>query len=405
MRLGRFFITVVLLCIVVSVLSSEAMAVLDSSLSWDGTNLKQLNAYINKYRNKNKLAVFDWDNTVIKNDIGDATMFYMLQHAKIVQPTSWSRTSRHLTKNALTSLNKHCPLPAKGKFLATSSNKACATAILCIYYEAKIWDGKTQLASAETRCAGGAAFKLRPSATKDTIEPGYAWAVALQAGHTPDAIRSIGRTAFAAALARSVGAKFSVGYVSGMNAYIRVYPQIKNLMQTLQQNKFAVWISTASSQYIVDAIAPEYVGVKAERVIGVKPVLKNGKITSNFRGCGTFADGQDIINFRQGKRCWINRIIFNVKNKLQQLQHSSAISFAAGDSDTDFFFLQDSRDLRLVINRNKLQVMCNALQNADSKWIINKMFIAPKKRKQQSYRCSEFKNVFGKPIPDQREAI
>ena len=32
---------------------------------------------------KRPVAVFDWDNTVIKNDIGDATFFWMLKHDKI----------------------------------------------------------------------------------------------------------------------------------------------------------------------------------------------------------------------------------------------------------------------------------------------------------------------------------
>ena len=384
-------VLICLLCVAGQAWSASGKAMLDVGLRWDGANFQKLNAYVIKNKSKNKIAVFDWDNTVIKNDIGDVTTFYMLAHDKIVKPTTWARTSRHLSTTAVKSLNQHCPLTHKGRFLLTSKNKACATAILCIYYEAKVWDGRTQLASADVRCSGANAYKLLTPATSDTIEPGYAWTVALQAGHTPAALRNIGSTAFNAALARAVGAKQTIGYVQGLNAYLRVYAQIKNLIATLQQHGFNVWISTASSQYIVDAIAPRHVGVKAERVIGVRPVLRNGKLTSDFQGCGTFAAGQDIINFRQGKRCWINRIIFGVSDKQQQLQRASPISFAAGDSDTDYFFLRDASDLRLVIDRNKREVMCNALQNIDSKWIINKMFIAPKKLRQRGYRCAGFK--------------
>ena len=376
---------------------------LASTLVWDSDNRQKLNAFLSKRRNSNKLAVFDWDNTVIKNDIGDATTFYMLRHAKLVKPRSWPSTSRHLTKDALASLVAHCPLKRGGRYLPTSTNKACATAILCIYYEGKIWDGQRQTAASSVRCSGGAAYALAAPASADTIEPGYAWTVALQAGHTPTAIRNIGRTAFAASLARDVGAKLTIGYVSGLTGYIRVYKQIKNLITTLQKNGFRVWISTASSQYIVDAIANKYVGVAADKVIGVRPVLKKGKITADFQGCGTFTNGQDIINFRQGKRCWINRIIFGIKDKSAQLHKRSGISFAAGDSDTDIFFLRDASDLRLVINRNKKEVMCNALQNIDRKWIINRMFISPKKTRKSEYKCSRFKNVLGKIIPNQRE--
>ena len=385
--------------------SAGSKVVLDAGLRWDGNNLQQLNAYISKNKNKNKTAIFDWDNTVIKNDIGDVTTFYMLRHDKIVKPSTWSGTSRHLSKAAVKSLTQHCPLTQKSTYLLTSKNKACATAILCVYYEAKVWDGRTQLAEAGTRCSGAAAYKLLAPAKGDTIEPGYAWTVALQAGHTPAAVRNMGSTAFAAALTRKVGATQTVGYVRGLNAYIRVYGQIKNLITTLQQHGFHVWVSTASSQYIVDAIAPQHVGVPAQRVIGVRAVLQGGKLTSSFQGCGTYTDGQDIINFRQGKRCWINRIIFAIRDKQKQLQQASPISFGAGDSDTDYFFLRDARDLRLVINRNKREVMCNALQNVDAKWLINKMFIAPKKARTKGYRCAGFKNVLGKIIPDQKERI
>lgn len=260
-------------------------------------------------------------------------------------------------------------------------------------------------APSAVRCSGAAAFRLLPKANADTIEPGYAWTVSLQAGHTPAAIRDMGRAAFAEFLARPIGSKLTIGYIEGLNGYIRVYPQIKNLITVLQNKAFAVWISTASSQYIVDAIAEKHVGVEARRVIGVRPVLKNGRITNDFEGCGTFVDGQDIINFRQGKRCWINRIIFGVKDRTKQWQKPSAISFAAGDSDTDVFFLKDAEDLRLVINRNKNEVMCNALQNADRKWLINRMFISPQDKKKDSYRCHKFKNLFGKFINDQKEQI
>lgn len=398
-------ILICVLCIAGQAWSAGGKMMLDTGLRWDGTNFKKLTAYVSKNKNKNKTAVFDWDNTVIKNDIGDVTTFYMLKHDKIVKPTTWKSTSRHLSATALKSLNQHCPLTQRGKFLTTSKNKACATAILCIYYEARVWDGKTQLAASDTHCSGAEAYKLLPPANGDTIEPGYAWTVALQAGHTPATIRNIGSTAFSAALTRKVGATQTVGYVRGLNAYIRVYAQIKNLITTLQQHGFNVWVSTASSQYIVDTIAPQHVGVPATRVIGVQAVLKNDKLTSDFQGCGTYADGQDIINFRQGKRCWLNRIVFGINAKKKQLQQASPISFGAGDSDTDYFFLRDASDLRLVINRNKREVMCNALQNVDAKWIINKMFIAPKKLRQQGYRCAGFKNVLGKVIPDQQERI
>lgn len=61
--------------------------------------------------------------------------------------------------------------------------------------------------------------------------------------------------------------------------------------------------------------------------------------------------------------------------------------FAAGDSDTDIAFLKDATDLKLVINRNKAQVMCNAINNYQGKWVYEPMFIAPRAPKTTPYDC------------------
>ena len=49
-----------------------------------------------------RVAVFDWDNTMMRNDIGDATFFYMLRHDLVLQPPArdWAITNKHLTPAA-----------------------------------------------------------------------------------------------------------------------------------------------------------------------------------------------------------------------------------------------------------------------------------------------------------------
>jgi hypothetical protein len=51
--------------------------------------------------------------------------------------------------------------------------------------------------------------------------------------------------------------------------------------------------------------------------------------------------------------------------------------FAAGDSDGDVTFLSDATALRLVINRDQIEVMCRAYANLDGRWLVNPMFIKP----------------------------
>ena len=89
-----------------------------------------------------------------------------------------------------------------------------------------------------------------------------------------------------------------------------------------------------------------------------------------------------MITYIDGKRCWINQEIFDVRGaaaeKVQPAQQRQV--FAAGDSDTDISFLRDATALRLVLNRNKNELMCRAYDNSDGRWIVNPMFIEPKKQ-------------------------
>src|SRR5450631_2385656 len=61
------------------------------------------------------VAVFDWDNTMMRNDIGDATFFYMLRHDEVLQPPDrdWSHTNKHLTADARTALSAVCNVIAE----------------------------------------------------------------------------------------------------------------------------------------------------------------------------------------------------------------------------------------------------------------------------------------------------
>jgi hypothetical protein len=166
---------------------------------------------------------------------------------------------------------------------------------------------------------------------------------------------------------------------------------------------FEVWISTASHQYIVDAISHDVVGIPSTRVIGVRTVLQGNKITTSFQGCGEYPASQNVINYRLGKRCWINKLIFEYPGS-RQLTDSSPLLFAAGDSDADAYFLRDAVGLRIVINRNEKELMCNGLENIDDKWIIQPMFIEPLPVRTKAYECSDVVNVSNSNIQNQLEA-
>jgi phosphoglycolate phosphatase-like HAD superfamily hydrolase len=371
---------------------------LDPELEWYGDNAAELEAAITELGvlgdshdpAQPPIAVFDWDNTVIKNDIGDMTVFYMLDNNLVLQPPErdWTRVTPLFTPAAVTGLNQACDAQAEpGQPLVTDqtddASKACADAILAAYYDGVTVAGDDAFTSGET----------------ETLEPSYGLAVQLQAGYTADEIRDIGARARDFALAQDIGARQAVG-TGEYNAYIRIYDQMRDLIEVLQDNGFDVWVVSASSQFIVEPFAAQ-VGIDADHVIGVRATLDGaGKTEYTFQGCGTSPErNSEMITFRQGKRCWINKVMFGVTDAAAQLDDASPLALTAGDSTTDLWMLRDAQTLRLVINRNRTELMCFAYENADGKWLINPMFIAPLAQKADGYSCSAY------GVPDQDDTV
>jgi hypothetical protein len=79
--------------------------------------------------------------------------------------------------------------------------------------------------------------------------------------------------------------------------------------------------------------------------------------------------------------------------------------------------LLDATVLRLVLNRNKPELMCHAYHGTAGKWLINPQFVAPQPRRAEPYPCStsackdrDGKSVpcrdpAGKVIPDQEDRV
>ncbi|MET9963262.1 haloacid dehalogenase-like hydrolase [Streptomyces sp. NPDC006326] len=354
---------------------------------WYGDNRARLQQLIDQYGACNPyrptrtrpVAVFDWDNTVVKNDVGDATMYWLLRNGKIRRPAAgdWSTTSRHLTPDAARALADACgDLAAPGDPLPTGTPEGtgCADELAAVY------------GTSATR-AGAAAFA---GWDHRTTEPAYAWLPQLMQGWTAREIRGFAAAARAENLAAPVGTRQQVGSGTA-TGWVRYYDQQRDLVTSLQKAGFDVWISSASPQPVVEVWA-EGAGIAPDHVIGIRnTTTRGGTFTPHLQGCGSVADGADtMITYIDGKRCWINQEVFGVRGaaaeKVQPAPRRQV--FAAGDSDTDVSFLRDATALRLVVNRNKNELMCRAYDNSDGKWIVNPMFIEPKKQKTTPYPCA-----------------
>ncbi|MGK5631727.1 haloacid dehalogenase-like hydrolase [Streptomyces sp. URMC 123] len=380
--------------------SARVCPQLDKNLPWHGDNRARLQKMIDERGICSKpvpgpegrpVAAFDWDNTVVKNDITDATLAWALKHDKILRPKSWKSTSAWLTPAADRALTAACGTSVPvGKPLPTSRNAACADEIMEIREKERTMSGEPAFAGDWNH--------------RRTV-PAYAWIPQLFAGHTPAALTSFAKQARAEQLAAPIGSKQTVG-THTIAGYIRYYDQQKDLIRTLKAAGFEVFIVSASAEPIAEAWSSG-VGLDRAHTIGIRSVLDRGRLTTGIQGCGDVRGTRgDALPFMDGKRCWINQEIFRIKGAEAWRQQDPAhrIALGAGDADTDVTFVKDATGAHLAINRNKSELMCRAYDNADGRWVVNPMFIEPLPRKSGAYPCSTtgYVNTDGAPGPVRR---
>ncbi|WP_137990407.1 HAD family hydrolase [Streptomyces vilmorinianum] len=384
----------------------EKCPTLTLSEGWYGDNRARLQELIDTHcaakGGAKPVAVFDWDNTVIKNDVGDATLFWLLRNNRVRPPENddWTTTSRYLTPEAADALRNACPTGVRT--LPTATDGRCADEILSVYAEGATTTGGEAFAGFDHR----------------RMEPQYAWLAQLLRGWTTRQVESFAAAARTENLAAPVGATQRVG-TGEVTGWVRYYDQQRELVRTLQKTGFDVWIVSASPEPVVDVWA-EGVGIKPSHAIGIRTTTEHGRLTARLKGCGSVRDGEDaMITYIDGKRCWINQEILGVLGPAaEQVQPAARRQvFAAGDSDTDISFLRDATGLRLVLNRNKNELMCRAYDNSDGRWIVNPMFIEPKKRRTSPYPCSTtgytgsdgtaqpVRRADGSVVPDQQDSV
>ena len=377
---------------------------------WYGNNRERLDAMIKEtgtcggsgdVANGAPLALFDWDNTVVRNDIGDATAFWLVANSKVLQPSDWRQVSSFLTPAAVEELTSACSsLAEPGQPLPTGSEAgmACADAIVSVYSEGTTTSGEKAFEDFNAR----------------RIEPQYAFAAQLQAGYTDEEVAGFASQAREQNLAADEGATQKVGSKE-VTGWVRYYDQITDLIKTLQNNGFDVRIISASAEPVARVWA-EPLGLTGNKVMGVSMAHDGDKITSSLMPCG---GDEASMPYIEGKRCRVNQDVLGITgpDAFKPAPEEKRQAFSAGDSDTDVSFMIDATKLRLAINRNKTELMCNAYDNEDGKWLINPMFIQPKGQKADPYPCSTsgeilpdggtgpLKDIAGNLIEDQQDTV
>ncbi|MEU6816264.1 haloacid dehalogenase-like hydrolase [Streptomyces sp. NPDC046860] len=348
------------------------------STSWYGDNRAQLQRVIDARGtcsgHRGAVAAFDWDNTITKNDVTDATLSWALRHDALPRPARWKDTSAWMTDAGDRALTAACGTGAGGS-LRTSDRPECTDEIV-------------EIREKGTTMSGAAAFAGTWNHRRTV--PQYAWVPQLFAGRTPAQLSSYAAAARTEALAAPIGATRTLG-THTVPAYVRYYDQQRDLIRTLQRAGFRVYIVSAGSEPVTE-VWSRGVGVDAAHTIAIRSVLDHrGRITTRNEGCGGIGVNKgDVIPYIDGKRCWINQDIYGIHGPAawQKQSWRNRIAVGGGDADTDVTFVSDATGAHLVLNRNKAELMCRAYDDADGRWVINPMFIEPLPRKADPYPCS-----------------
>ncbi len=347
---NRLLIVYTAFCIIIAVLVSGGIFLREETMEnrgWDNNNLEKLLSFMMRNSCKNNceeppVAIFDWDNTVVFNDIGDYFFNWMAEN-DLFKYSSWEKTSPYLTEKSIQFLEENCLI--ENGFIKGSDMK-CFKAMSIIYNEGRLPDNTPAFAGYDP----------------DLYEPSYAWLSHLLGGYRVEDIERLCEMAVKEAVKEES---------------VMIYPQMEWLIYKLQESGFHVEVITASPKILVVPFA-NYLGIHEDNVSGIENVVKDGVLTSDLTGCGPFKDGENkIITYKKGKRCKMNEKIFGITGE-DALEPAADLSkrplFGAGDSDTDYHFMIDVTGLRLLINRNTPMITKEAKENKDGKWIINEPF-------------------------------
>ena len=276
-------------------------------------------------------AVFDWDQTVIRHDIGDALFLRQIEDLAFAhdQDEFWSILgvpANDPLRDHVARLQEASP----DERAAMDEHHAWREAVLLGY--------------------------LR-SGQVDPQE-GFPWQTRLLAGLTVDEVKRLTRIAIEAEVAMPLQPRpYTVaGSQLSFHQGLRPYVEILDLMRALDEAGIAAWVVSATNIWSVQAMA-EYLGLRTDRVIGMRTRVEDGVITSDLELPAPATWGKVLA---------IQRYIHPTQPPV----------LVAGDNITDLPMLEYSADTRLVIDRGvkALRDVARSRRADGERWLIQPKF-------------------------------
>ncbi len=257
------------------------------------------------------LAVFDFDNTCILNDIGELFSHFLIDEMlyrydlndfwDLIHPDDGRDTLYDITQKAL-----QIPVAQRHQSLAYEH----------YLYEMGALYGRRLTRAGKADC--------------------YQWAVRLHVGMTEQQILALSNQAIRRELARSVERERRASHTQSspgpdvtIGRGIRMFQEIYTLIHTLKTTDFDVWVVSATNIWTVRSFAQLF-GITPDRVLG----------NSLLAGPNHILTSETIppVLFRAGKVEAIHKYI----------GRTPVLAF--GDSDTDLEMLVAATDLSVVID-------------------------------------------------------
>lgn len=274
------------------------------------------------------VAVFDWDNTMILNDIGEGTFMHLADTMGFsFDDNFWKLIPSRYRSELRRRYAAAAALPADQRH-ADPDYQAYRKLLIQSYWHL-----------CETK--GDAVC--------------YPWAAQIMTGLTVEQVRAAGRAAMEKELAAPVGKeKLALGADDRspltVNRGIRYYPQMVRLISELQDAGFEVWIVSASAQWVVEEAAAG-AGLRNVKVLGMLPAVNES---------GALTPMMLRVTYRKGKADAIRSVI------------GKEPVFVAGDSMTDYEMMRMGSGPRLLIDRNKKELLDAASKH---EWLVQPKFL------------------------------
>lgn len=313
---------------------------------WYSKNRIALEAHLERWRERaaggeRLTATFDFDNTTIFHDVGEATMRYQLEQLAFRMTVSELATVLPEEVNGVRELTGGVSLAAARSDLLESYEELTRA----------LDEGGLERARALPTYrdfAARMAWLYNALEEEPALGAGVAYPFLARwvGGFTQDGARDLARQAVAMASAerptrlswKSDEARRSGPVVARFHRGLNAYPEIRNLMRALTTIGVEVYIISASQQLLVQGAA-EALGypVPSKRIFGMRLEREGERVLP------VPVDTKDYpLTWRGGKREIIERFL------------PTPPVLAAGDSDTDFEMLTSFKEteVRLIINRD-----------------------------------------------------